>query len=204
MEPILLDVPEEILTDRLRLRVPRIGDGAKTAEAVIASRAELQVFMPWATDNYSVDDGEMWARRAFSNFILRQQLHFLITDKATGDYFGGIGAHRIDWKVRLCEIGYWLRTDQWGHGYMTEALKAITEMFGTIGLRRIEVRCDERNARSAAVARRAGFHHDGTLPATALDGKGIPRNGMVFSRIHDVPVEELPASNDAAKSIKST
>src|SRR3954452_15391323 len=84
MEPILLDVPEEILTDRLRLRIPRIGEGAKTAEAVIASRAELQVFMPWATDTYCNDDGEMWVRRAVANFILRQQIHFLICDK-TGD-----------------------------------------------------------------------------------------------------------------------
>ena len=201
MEPILIDVPTELKTKRLRLRIPSAGEGAIVSAAVRSSLPELQPYMPWATDTYNESDGEMWCRRVLARFILREQITYSIYE--VDQFIGGLGPHKIDWKIRSCEIGYWLRTDRAGHGFMTEALIAVTDMLGSIGLRRIEVRCDERNHRSAAVARRAGFHHDGTLPATTLDPNRLPRNEMVFSRIHDVPVEETPVSKADVEPVKS-
>jgi ribosomal-protein-serine acetyltransferase len=188
MEPILIDVPEELHTERLHLRLPRVGDGVAVAAAVVASRPELQPFMPWATDTYGDADGEMWCRRVIARYFLREQISYSIYERATGEFIGGLGPHRIDWKVRLCEIGYWIRTDRAGNGFMTEALNAVTAMLGTIGLRRIEVRCDERNLKSAAVARRCGFVHEGTLRANVLDAVGEPRSHMIFSHIVTEPV----------------
>lgn len=184
MEPILLEIPESIATARLTLRVPRPGDGSTIAAAVRASLPELSAWLPWATDAYGDADGELWSRRAHGEFHTRQQLPYLIFE---GDaYVGSIGAPRIDWRSSVAEIGYWLRTDCVGCGFASEALVAIATMLGTAArFRRIEVRCDARNARSAAVARRCGFALDGTLRADSLGGDGSPRDTHVFSKVFD-------------------
>ncbi len=75
MEPLLIDVPTEIATARLRLRVPRAGDGAAVTPLVRASLAELKPWMPSANDGYDDDAGEAWCRRAAGQFLLRQTLN---------------------------------------------------------------------------------------------------------------------------------
>jgi hypothetical protein len=47
--------------------------------------------------------------------------------------------------------------------------------------RRVEVFCDPRNERSAAVARRVGFVHEGTLRQRILGVDGRPRDSHVFA-----------------------
>ena len=49
MDPLLLDLPEEIVTQRLVLRPPRAGDGATMNEAIAETIEALQRWMPWAT-----------------------------------------------------------------------------------------------------------------------------------------------------------
>ena len=62
------------------------------------------------------------------------------------------------------EIGYWVRTAYGRQGYITEAVNGIAEFaFTVLGARRMEIRCDTLNERSAAVARRAGFELEATL-----------------------------------------
>ena len=77
---------------------------------------------------------------------------------------GSSGLHRINWAVPKVEIGYWVRTPYAGQGYITEAVAALTDFaFTTLAAHRVEIRCDARNERSAAVARRSGFTLEGIL-----------------------------------------
>ena len=65
---------------------------------------------------------------------------------------GTISLFNIDWKVPRFEIGYWLRTPHAGKGFMTEATAgglASKMAFEQLKAERIEIRCDERNSRSA-------------------------------------------------------
>ena len=48
MDPVLIEVPERIETERLILRCPRPGDGPTMNEAERETRAELRPLMPWA------------------------------------------------------------------------------------------------------------------------------------------------------------
>jgi RimJ/RimL family protein N-acetyltransferase len=69
-----------------------------------------------------------------------------------------------DWEVPKFEIGYWARTSQTGHGYITEAVNGVVRLaIDTLGANRLEIRCDTKNDRSAAVAKRVGFVLEGTL-----------------------------------------
>ena len=95
MDPLLIDVPERIETERLVLRVPRRGDGPTVNAAVAASLVELQPWLPWAGAMPTVDESEAACRRQQGRFILREDfvmLMFLRTaDGSDGELVGGTG-----------------------------------------------------------------------------------------------------------------
>ncbi len=71
------------------------------------------------------------------------------------------------------EVGYWVRKRFEGHGYVTEALDAVTEYcMKHLGARRVELHTDDRNQRSWRVAERCGFELEGILrnERRAIDG----------------------------------
>lgn len=184
-EPILRDFPESFETERLTIRAPRPGDGTALNAALRDSWSELAEWMPWAAgDPPAVEESEERMREAQAKFLLREDLWLLLFLKGTQTLVGSSGLHRIDWKVPKMEIGYWVRTPYAGRGYITEAVKGIANFaLHQLGARRLEIRTDARNERSAAVARRAGF----TLEATLRnDGRhhhtGELRDTLVFVR----------------------
>lgn len=186
--PILLDLPDRIETERLILRVPRAGDGAIVLPSVRASIETLKRWMPWATDAYGRSDAEEWCRRSAAKFILREELQFLILRRSDEQHLGTLGGFNFDWKIASGEIGYWLRDDGGGHGYMTEAVNAVRDLLITqVGLQRIEIRCDDRNVRSYRVAERLGFVHEATLRREALGTDGAHRDTRVYAFICDRP-----------------
>jgi RimJ/RimL family protein N-acetyltransferase len=54
-------------------------------------------------------------------------------------------------------MGWWLRANATGHGYATEAVRAMLEVAFDLGVERVEAHTDPDNARSRALAERAGF-----------------------------------------------
>nr|WP_303801106.1 GNAT family N-acetyltransferase [Alicyclobacillus macrosporangiidus] len=141
------------------MRSPMPGDGQAVTEAITESFNTLNTWMNWADHIPSVEESEEWARTARVKFLTREDLQFLIFGKYAGVFLGSIGLHRIDWKLRKFEIGYWIRDSASGKGYMTEAVQGLTQ-FATNFLcaNRIEIRCDVRNTASRKVAERCGYH----------------------------------------------
>ena len=182
MDPLLLDIPTEIATDRLRLWVPRAGDGAAVTPLVRASLAELKPWMRWATDGYAEADGEVWARRSAGNFLLRQHLTYLIT--ADGACVGTVGLHDLRWDASECEVGYWLGTAFMGRGYMTEAVRAVVDLAtGTLGAARVVLQADAANGRSRRVAERCGFTLEGTFRRQRRDTAGELADWCVYALV---------------------
>lgn len=162
--PILRDIPDRLETTRLTLRVPEPLDGPAVFEAIIESLPELQPWMPWLHDRLSLDDEEQFVRQSQARFLLREELTFLIFLRGAHRLVGSISLHHIDWDVPRFEIGYWLRTADTHRGLATEAVMGLTDFaHAQLSARRIEIRCDEANQRSASVARRAGYVLDGIL-----------------------------------------
>ena len=60
---------------------------------------------------------EIYCRTAQANFIARNDLPFLVLEKATGDLVGAVGLHRIVWATPKTEIGYWCRVSKSGRGF---------------------------------------------------------------------------------------
>jgi RimJ/RimL family protein N-acetyltransferase len=83
---------------------------------------------------------------------------------------GGVGLYPRDVSGRVpfaeadhVELGYWLRADATGRGWATEATRAALDVALALPrITRVEIRCDPRNAPSAAVPARLGFRHTRT------------------------------------------
>jgi len=149
--------------------------------------------MVWADEHERVEQSEEQVRKAACAFQERTELRLLLFLKGTGVLVGSSGLHEIDWDVPRFEIGYWVRTSFAGQGYITEAVRAITGFaFECLGARRVAIRCDARNERSARVAERAGYRLEGTLrnEARAADGQ------LGDTRIYAMLPEEYPRPAD--------
>jgi RimJ/RimL family protein N-acetyltransferase len=181
-KPILRDFPESFETDRLIGRAPMPGDGAEMWAAVMESLGELRPWLPWAQVPATPEDHEENVRQARARFLLREDLRFqLYLRSDPGILVGSTGLHHIDWDANRFEIGYWLRTRFTGQGYMTEAVQGITRYaFRELGANRLEIWCDSRNVRSAEVARRVGFVHEGTLVDHTRAQDGTMATGLCY------------------------
>jgi RimJ/RimL family protein N-acetyltransferase len=120
----------------------------------------------------------------------------LLWSKQTGDLIGASGMHDLNWSVPSMQIGYWVRTSMTGQGYITEAVRTLTRFaFDVLGACRLEIRCDERNERSAGVARRAGFVLEGVLRNERRHHLSQElRNTMVFAAVK-APSERASSSS---------
>ncbi|WP_042364780.1 GNAT family N-acetyltransferase [Streptacidiphilus neutrinimicus] len=74
---------------------------------------------------------------------------------------GDIGVHLHE-NRRQADLGFTLAPAWQGHGYATEAVRAVlADLFESHGLHRVSAECDARNARSAALLERVGFTREG-------------------------------------------
>lgn len=182
--PSLPDVPAELRTPRLLLRAPRPEDAPALHAAIHASLPELRRWMVWAQAPLDLPGMVQNLTQAAEWFERRENLRYLVWNAAGTELVGSSGYHALDWRVPKGEIGYWIATTQTGQGYATEVARALTE-FGldTLGFRRIEVRCDRRNERSARIPRVLGYTLDALLrnDDVAADDPTRVRDTLLFS-----------------------
>ena len=182
--PILIEIPEEIVGARVRLRPYRPEDAPAVWEAVEESRASLAPWLPWVRGYDSIDDARIFVARARARWVLREDLAVGIFERESSRFLGGSGLHRINWTLRTFEIGYWIRGTAEGHGYVGETVQLLTRLaFDTLGANRVEIRMHVDNVRSRRVAERLGYVLEGTLRRLLPDAEGRPTDRHIFSLI---------------------
>ena len=189
--PILIEMPMPIRTPRLLLRNTLPGDGPEINRAIRDSFNELTKWMLWAKEIPTVEESEIFARQSHAKWHLREDITLPIFDSAGKIQMGATGLHRMNWSIPSFEIGYWVRSPYAGQGYITEAVNALTRYaFDVLHAKRIEIRCDADNTKSAKIPERLGFQLDGRLPNSDLKchDEGV-RDTLIFSRIS---LEGLP------------
>ncbi|AWN22363.1 N-acetyltransferase [Deinococcus irradiatisoli] len=180
--------PETLSTARLSLRVPTAADGPLMAPLINANLPHLRPWMPWAQVPLTAEQQSEHMAQAHDRFLRGEDVMYLIFKEER--LIGSSGIHRIDWKVPMGDIGYWIDHTQQGHGYVSEVAAALTELAlkpvaaGGLGFARIEIRCDARNDKSAAVARRLGYTQEARLKHNARDPQHPEhlRDTLVFAR----------------------
>ncbi len=89
----------------------------------------------------------------------------LAVDRA-GDtaFIGWCSLNRWNPDHRSASLGYCFDRAAWGHGYATEAARAVLRWaFDTLDLNRVQAETDTRNVASARVLEKLGFVREGTL-----------------------------------------
>lgn len=185
-DPILIDLPATIDTERLVLRPPRAGDGALLHAAIAESLAELRrhlASLPWVAGEQTIESAEAWCRNSEANFLGRRDLPFLVLERATGQLVGAAGLHRTVWSTPKTEIGYWGRTSRARNGFIGEAVTALARYaFDHLRAVRIEIVTDEENAPSRRLAERCGFVLEGVLRNERRAPDGTLRNTCIYAR----------------------
>jgi RimJ/RimL family protein N-acetyltransferase len=83
--------------------------------------------------------------------------------------------------VKAAKLGYAVHADHQGHGYATDAARALTAYgFDQLGLHRITAAVGPDNAASIAVLKRLGFTHEGRLRDHVFTN-GAWRDSLLFS-----------------------
>jgi RimJ/RimL family protein N-acetyltransferase len=187
-----------IETERLVVRCWEPADAAQLKEAVDSSLEHLRAWLPWAHDDpQPLHEKVELLRRFRGQFDLGDDFIYGIFARDGGGVLGGTGLH-VRRGAHAREIGYWIRADAEGRGYVTEAVAALTRVgFELEGLERIEIHCEPGNARSAAVPQRLGYVHEATLRGRIRDADDRPRDVMVFALFDDM----YPSSPAAAADI---
>ncbi len=180
--------PETLRTSRLTLRVPTAADGPVMAQLINANLEHLRPWMAWAQVERTPQQQSESMALAHDRFLRGEDVMYLMFKGER--LIGSSGIHRIHWNVPMGDVGYWLDRDEQGHGYVTEVALALTELAlrpaaqGGLGFARIEIRCDPRNARSAAIPKRLGYVQEARLRHNARDAQHPEqlRDTLIFAR----------------------
>ena len=177
-----LEIPEELQSQRLRLRAPHPRYAADMNEAIRESIDELRPWMDWAQRVPSLQESIDQQRRAREKFLAREDLQLILF--CEDRLVGSSGLHRIDWEIPKFEIGYWVRSSDVGRGYASEAVATIASFaFDELSARRVEIRSSTRNQRSRAVPERLGFTLEGILRSDSLDPDGAVRDTAIYAKV---------------------
>ena len=148
-------------TARLRLRPFRESD----AEALFALQSSANVLRYW--------DSPPWSdpSRAERFIAVCRQLaddgtgaRLAIDRESDGVFIGWCSLTGWNRDFRSATLTYCLEEAAWGHGYATEAARALLGWaFDVMDLNRIQAETDTRNLASARVLEKIGFLREGTL-----------------------------------------
>lgn len=93
---------------------------------------------------------------------------FAVELKETGQLVGCIGLG-IQAAHKRAEIAYWIGKEYWGHGYASEAARAVVRFgFTTCDLNRIYAFAMSHNPASTGVMKKVGMTYEGTFPQHAV------------------------------------
>jgi RimJ/RimL family protein N-acetyltransferase len=172
-----MSVPSEIRTSRFVLRPWRGEDAPALLPVLEANWPHLGPWIP-ARVATPVPLPQLAARlAAFGNdFAAAKEWRYglFMPDETTVLGEAGIYPRAAGGRVPYAdathvELGYWLRADETGKGLVTDATKSLLDIVATLAhVSHVEIRCDARNAPSAAIPKRLGF----TLAATVAEPSG--------------------------------
>lgn len=144
-------------TERLVIR-PYREDDAPALHEVFGSPE----VMKWTPSPPSKDVAETAQRLARTMAFTARQPPGLglwaLERKETSEFLGQVGLFPVEGKGPEVEVAYELAPRVWGHGYATEAARALVDYgFGELGLARVVALILPDNARSRNVASKCGM-----------------------------------------------
>ena len=172
-------------TERMTLRLPQHSDFRDWADLRAGSAAFLTPWEPvWAPDHLSrkaFTNRVYWAARAH---VQGTALPLLLIRRDDQVLLGAITLDNIRrGPAQAGTLGYWMGQSHVRHGYMREAIQAVTHhAFNVMDLSRVEAACLPENSASRGVLEKCGFKYEG-VAQSYLQIAGRWRNHVLYSNL---------------------
>ena len=114
-------------TNRLILSPIDTSDARDLWAAVDASRAHLEPWLPWVPFNIDAEASFRYAEASAADWDNARACRFGIRDRIGRRLVGVVGLEAFAHLHQSVELGYWLRSDACGKGFMTEAARATID-----------------------------------------------------------------------------
>ena len=151
------------------------------------NRDHILPWLDWALPEMTAkaEDEYNFSLFADEDWAAGKRFEFAIFKQGTSELLGGICLiRRNNKRDRAGEMGYWLKKEATGKGYMQEAVFLIERFALELGYERLVIRNDVANLSSKKVAERAGYTFEGVERHGHYDrqnGKFVDIN--VFSKL---------------------
>ncbi|MGI9627502.1 MAG: GNAT family N-acetyltransferase [Longimicrobiales bacterium] len=174
-------MPEPISVQTERLVRRELRDSDFEAVHAYATDSVVVKFMPWGPNSDA--DTVAFLMRAANQAVVdpRREYELAITRGDTGELLGAIGLHQVDPGEPTAMLGYCLARPAWGHGYATEAGRAMMRFgFLDLGVESVWAGCDAENAASISVLEKLGMV---AQPQEQQRNVGLSEGGSVMYRL---------------------
>jgi ribosomal-protein-alanine N-acetyltransferase len=174
-----MNPPEQIETERLILRKPRMED-APAIHTGYAQDPEVTRYLTWRP-NKDLKETHHFVELGLKLWDEGSAYSYAITLKGSDSVIGMIAMHPDGFKVG---IGYVLASPYWGKGYMTEAARAVTNwLLAQPDIFRVFATCDVENPASARVMEKVGMVREGILRRNSIHPNvgDEPRDSYIYA-----------------------
>jgi len=140
-------------------------DATTLDDAIKASLADLNQWLPWARMDYTPSDTTAFIRESVQAWKEERAWDYSIRMKDDAKrHVGNISFWTVSKLGKIAEIGYWVRSDETSRGICTEAVGLLLEeAFGALGYHKVVLRIAVGNDASDRVAEKLGFTREGIL-----------------------------------------
>ncbi|MBA3632612.1 MAG: GNAT family N-acetyltransferase [Acidobacteria bacterium] len=150
------------IDDELKLALPTERDAEEIYAVVRENLEQLKLWMPWATDDYSIESAREFIKSSLTEFA--ENGSFSADVLWNKKIVGTMGFHHLDLTNKSIQIGYWLAKEAQGKGMITRCCRVlINYAFNDLALNRVQINCNIENVKSRAIPERLGFQLEGIL-----------------------------------------
>jgi [ribosomal protein S5]-alanine N-acetyltransferase len=152
----------ELRTERLTLREFREDDWPALHD--IESREDVARYQEFAPRTR--EESRTYVLESIASVHQHPRLTYdlAVTLTASDEVIGRVGLGITDLEIGEAMLWYTLHPDRWGHGFTTEAARAMVDAgFREMGLHRISADCDPANVASWRVLEKIGLRREGHL-----------------------------------------
>lgn len=161
MRTVDVDLPlRSGLAGDVRLRSLTAADADGFAAHVAADLSRLAEFLAWPERTDTAGGALDFLRPYVEQSDGRRLIAGIWAD---GALVGGVVLFHHDPVAAVIELGCWATAAAEGQGVVRAACVEGLRLARSWGVERVQWHCDPRNTRSAALALRLGFVHEGTL-----------------------------------------
>ena len=128
-----------------------------------------------------IEDSEKMISIVHNSFNEKKGINWAIIDKSTKEFIGYFGYWRMINEHCGAEIGYALKPQFWGKGYMKETINRLIDFgFNDLAVHSIEANVNPKNMSSIQLLMKLGFKREAYFRENYLF-KGKYIDSMIFS-----------------------